>query len=96
MWDENKKQWVDKNAESDGSVNNIKPPPMASELRSFPANVPDQNMAPSPYMGSVVAQATSSNPAFGVQGNSVLPNVIPQASANNIYKLQKGRGNGNC
>ena len=98
MWDENKKQWVDKNADSDDVTSVIKPPPKASDLQTFSGNVNNPSLIrPDPTnfvsnAGPPVSMETS-NQTFGAPGRNLpMPNVVPPASSNNIYKLQKGRG----
>ena len=89
MWDKSKKQWVDKNAENDNVVGAIGPPPKACELRPSVGNMSDHSSVQSQPS---IPQSAMSNSIPGFQCNNLsFPNAPP--NNNNIYKLQKSRGN---
>ncbi|KAG8222867.1 hypothetical protein J437_LFUL003512, partial [Ladona fulva] len=80
VWDSDKKQWVNMDAEEDEAATELKPPPKASELIPTFAQ-------PAAMMNSVPQNVEKSVP----ENNALNAPMATAPGFGNIYKLPKGR-----
>ncbi|XP_071445140.1 uncharacterized protein Sec16 isoform X2 [Hetaerina americana] len=80
VWDNEKKRWVNMDADEDEATGDLPPPPKAADL--IPTINPSSGATnPSTQSGSVHGQSVPSN----ISSSSSVPPV------NNMYKMQRGR-----